>query len=82
LSDNPNRISRQSFIFATVKKIMNMRPIQMVDLQQQYQHIKNEVNNALNEVLESAALLCEDGRIFPFWVERSLNLIVSDAGAG
>lgn len=34
-----------------------MRPIQMVDLQQQYQHIKNEVNNALNEVLESAAFI-------------------------
>lgn len=34
-----------------------MRPIQMVDLQQQYQHIKKEVNEALSEVLESAAFI-------------------------
>lgn len=34
-----------------------MRPIQMVDLQQQYQHIKEKVNVSLNEVLESAAFI-------------------------
>lgn len=34
-----------------------MRPIQMVDLQQQYQHIREEVKSALDEVLESAAFI-------------------------
>lgn len=34
-----------------------MRPIQMVDLQLQYQHIKEDVNKALSEVLESAAFI-------------------------
>ncbi len=34
-----------------------MRPIQMVDLQQQYQRIKEQVNTSLAEVLESAAFI-------------------------
>src|SRR5688500_15611905 len=34
-----------------------MRPIQMVDLKQQYAHIKNEVDAALQDVLESAAFI-------------------------
>ncbi len=34
-----------------------MRPIQMVDLQQQYQHIKEQINGSLAEVLESAAFI-------------------------
>lgn len=34
-----------------------MRPIQMVDLQQQYQHIKKDVDEALAGVLESAAFI-------------------------
>lgn len=34
-----------------------MRPIQMVDLQLQYQHIKGEINAALGEVLESARFI-------------------------
>ncbi|HLV63306.1 DegT/DnrJ/EryC1/StrS family aminotransferase, partial [Galbibacter sp.] len=34
-----------------------MRKIQMVDLQSQYQTIKEQVNNSLTEVLESAAFI-------------------------
>lgn len=34
-----------------------MRTIQMVDLQQQYQHIKQEVNAALTDVMESASFI-------------------------
>jgi len=34
-----------------------MRPIQMVDLKQQYKHIKNEVDAAVFHVLESAAFI-------------------------
>jgi dTDP-4-amino-4,6-dideoxygalactose transaminase len=34
-----------------------MRPIQMVDLKQQYQHIKPEIDAAIFEVLESAAFI-------------------------
>ena len=34
-----------------------MRPIQMVDLQQQYAKIKDEVNAAIQEVLDTAAFI-------------------------
>src|SRR5215203_6984575 len=34
-----------------------MRPIQMVDLKQQYQHIKTEINAAIFQVIESAAFI-------------------------
>src|ERR1700730_18915208 len=34
-----------------------MRPIQMVDLKQQYQHIKPEVDAAIQEVLDSCAFI-------------------------
>lgn len=34
-----------------------MRPIQMVDLQKQYQHIKEEVNTALADIMENAAFI-------------------------
>lgn len=34
-----------------------MRPIQMVDLKQQYQHIKKEVDMAIQEVIDNAAFI-------------------------
>ncbi len=34
-----------------------MRPIQMVDLKQQYQKIRSEINEAVNQVIESAAFI-------------------------
>lgn len=34
-----------------------MRPIQMVDLKQQYQHIKSEIDTAISQVIESAAFI-------------------------
>lgn len=34
-----------------------MRPIQMVDLKQQYQHIKPEIDAAISQVIESAAFI-------------------------
>jgi UDP-2-acetamido-2-deoxy-ribo-hexuluronate aminotransferase len=34
-----------------------MRPIQMVDLKQQYAKIKTEVDTALHEVLDSSAFI-------------------------
>lgn len=34
-----------------------MRPIQMVDLKQQYQHIKPEIDAAISQVMESAAFI-------------------------
>ena len=34
-----------------------MRPIQMVDLKQQYQDIKSEINTAISQVIESAAFI-------------------------
>jgi UDP-2-acetamido-2-deoxy-ribo-hexuluronate aminotransferase len=34
-----------------------MRPIQMVDLKQQYTKIKSEVDSAMPEVMESAAFI-------------------------
>jgi dTDP-4-amino-4,6-dideoxygalactose transaminase len=34
-----------------------MRPLQMVDLKQQYLHIKDEVNNAISEVLDSSVFI-------------------------
>lgn len=34
-----------------------MRPIQMVDLKQQYANIKEEVNAAIQEVLDTAAFI-------------------------
>src|SRR5690349_4564392 len=34
-----------------------MRPIQMVDLKEQYQNIKNEVDSAISNVLESSAFI-------------------------
>jgi len=34
-----------------------MRPIQMVDLKQQYQGIKSEINTAISQVIESAAFI-------------------------
>ena len=34
-----------------------MRPIQMVDLKTQYQHIKDDVDHALQEVIDSAAFI-------------------------
>src|SRR5882672_12942009 len=36
---------------------MNMRPIQMVDLKQQYVKIKNEVDSAIQEVIDNAAFI-------------------------
>jgi dTDP-4-amino-4,6-dideoxygalactose transaminase len=36
---------------------MNMRPIQMVDLKQQYAKIKDEIDRSIHEVLESAAFI-------------------------
>jgi UDP-2-acetamido-2-deoxy-ribo-hexuluronate aminotransferase len=43
-------------IFAAEKKI-NMRPLQMVDLKQQYSHIKNQVDAAIAGVLDSAIFI-------------------------
>src|SRR5579863_8414136 len=37
--------------------MMNMRPIQMVDLKQQYTKIKSEVDSAISSVLTSAAFI-------------------------
>ncbi|MGE5518524.1 MAG: DegT/DnrJ/EryC1/StrS family aminotransferase, partial [Candidatus Dadabacteria bacterium] len=34
-----------------------MRPLQMVDLKQQYQKIKNEIDDAVLKVIESAAFI-------------------------
>ena len=34
-----------------------MRPIQMVDLKKQYHHIKEEINKAVLDVLESSAFI-------------------------
>jgi hypothetical protein len=36
---------------------INMRPIQMVDLKQQYQKIKQEVDTAVLNILENAAFI-------------------------
>src|SRR5258707_13470158 len=36
---------------------MNMRPIQMVDLKQQYVKIKKEVDSAIQEVIDNAAFI-------------------------
>jgi UDP-2-acetamido-2-deoxy-ribo-hexuluronate aminotransferase len=43
-------------IFGTLN-IDYMKPIRMVDLQQQYAKIKNEVDNAISEVLESSIFI-------------------------
>ena len=38
-------------------KIQNMRPIQMVDLKKQYHNLKEEIDNAIEQVLESSAFI-------------------------
>lgn len=59
---NCNRAFRngKTVILAYFRSRLNrlvMRPIQMVDLKQQYQHIKAEVDAAVLEVLESSAFI-------------------------
>ena len=38
-------------------KIVRMRPIQMVDLKQQYQKLKKEIDGAVLKVLDSSAFI-------------------------
>src|ERR1700694_5596775 len=40
-----------------IKNFIQMRPIQMVDLKQQYQKIKTEIDEAVHRVLDSAAFI-------------------------
>src|SRR5690606_26026150 len=51
------RLAAQNIIFAPLKLLVRMRPLQMVDTYTQYQKIKSEVNAAVIAVMESGQFI-------------------------
>jgi UDP-2-acetamido-2-deoxy-ribo-hexuluronate aminotransferase len=57
----------------TLNRELQMRPIQMVDTQTQYQKIKSEVNHAIQDVIDNSAFI--NGKIVQAFAVNLANYL-------